>query len=227
MSGVRRSRLSGSRRPRAASSRQARTGFRQHRRRRTLRPARPLQPRSRRRRAARRRRDHTRPCATGESQRAQKVGVVGLGGLGHMGQTVRWASIVAGWVAPMPRRASETERLLVGQPLTEELARRAARAAVAGASPLPRTAIGSQCWRPSSAERSSRRAANVDRRAPGPRGPDRVRPPAVERGDECQFSVRRAVSRATRLNCCTNTESSSRRHASPISVLNVCGRSGR
>ncbi len=68
---------------------------------------------------------------------------------------------------------------------------------------------------------------NVDRRAPGPRGPDRVRPPAVERGDECQFSVRRAVSRATRLNCCTNTESSSRRHASPISVLNVCGRSGR
>jgi hypothetical protein len=52
-------------------------------------------------------------------------------------------------------------------------------------------------------------------------------PPALERGDDCQFSGRRAVSRATRLNCCTNAESSSRRHASPISVLNVRGRSGR
>jgi xanthine dehydrogenase YagS FAD-binding subunit len=41
-----------------------------------------------------------------------------------------------GWVAPTPRRAIESERLLIGQPLTEDLARRAARAAVAGATPL-------------------------------------------------------------------------------------------
>jgi xanthine dehydrogenase YagS FAD-binding subunit len=52
------------------------------------------------------------------------------------GRTVRRASIVMGWVAPTPRRASESERVIVGQPLTEDLARRAARAAVAGATPL-------------------------------------------------------------------------------------------
>ena len=52
------------------------------------------------------------------------------------GRTVRGASIVMGWVAPTPRRATESERLLIGQPLTEDLARRAARAAVAGATPL-------------------------------------------------------------------------------------------
>jgi xanthine dehydrogenase YagS FAD-binding subunit len=52
------------------------------------------------------------------------------------GRTVRGASIVMGWVAPTPRRAIESERLLIGQPLTEDLARRAARAAVAGATPL-------------------------------------------------------------------------------------------
>jgi xanthine dehydrogenase YagS FAD-binding subunit len=52
------------------------------------------------------------------------------------GRTVRSASIVTGWVAPTPRRARESERLLVGKPLTEDLARQAARAAVAGATPL-------------------------------------------------------------------------------------------
>jgi xanthine dehydrogenase YagS FAD-binding subunit len=41
-----------------------------------------------------------------------------------------------GWVAPTPRRASESERLLIGKPLTEDLARQAASAAVAGATPL-------------------------------------------------------------------------------------------
>jgi xanthine dehydrogenase YagS FAD-binding subunit len=51
-------------------------------------------------------------------------------------RTVRSASIVMGWVAPTPRRASESERLLAGKPLTEDLARQAARAAVAGATPL-------------------------------------------------------------------------------------------
>ena len=52
------------------------------------------------------------------------------------GQTVRSASIVMGWVAPTPRRAVESEQLLVGKTLTEDLARQAARAAVAGATPL-------------------------------------------------------------------------------------------
>lgn len=52
------------------------------------------------------------------------------------GQSIRSASIVMGWVAPTPRRASESERLLTGKPLTEDLARQAARAAVAGATPL-------------------------------------------------------------------------------------------
>jgi xanthine dehydrogenase YagS FAD-binding subunit len=56
------------------------------------------------------------------------------------GRTVRGASIVMGWVAPTPRRATESERMLIGQPLTEDLARRAARAAVAGATPLSRNA---------------------------------------------------------------------------------------
>ena len=52
------------------------------------------------------------------------------------GQTVRSAAIVMGWVAPTPRRASASERLLVGKPLTEDLARQAASLAVAGATPL-------------------------------------------------------------------------------------------
>jgi xanthine dehydrogenase YagS FAD-binding subunit len=52
------------------------------------------------------------------------------------GQTVQGASIVMGWVAPTPRRASESELLLVGKPLTEDLARQAASAAVAAATPL-------------------------------------------------------------------------------------------
>jgi xanthine dehydrogenase YagS FAD-binding subunit len=52
------------------------------------------------------------------------------------GQTVQAASIVTGWVAPTPRRAVESERMMVGKPLTEDLARKAAAAAVAGATPL-------------------------------------------------------------------------------------------
>ena len=43
-----------------------------------------------------------------------------------------------GWVAPTPRRAEEAERVLAGQEVTEDLARRAAQAAVAGATPLSR-----------------------------------------------------------------------------------------
>ena len=49
------------------------------------------------------------------------------------------ASIVLGWVAPTPRRAAEAEPCCAVQ-LTEDLARRAAAAAVAGATPLPKNA---------------------------------------------------------------------------------------
>ncbi|MEO7270848.1 MAG: FAD binding domain-containing protein [Vicinamibacterales bacterium] len=54
------------------------------------------------------------------------------------GQTVADASIVMGWVGPTPRRAVEAERLLRGQAMTEDLARRAAGAAVGAATPLPK-----------------------------------------------------------------------------------------
>jgi xanthine dehydrogenase YagS FAD-binding subunit len=52
------------------------------------------------------------------------------------GQTVRAASIVMGWVAPTPRRATESERVLTGKSVTDDIAAEAARAAVAGATPL-------------------------------------------------------------------------------------------
>lgn len=52
------------------------------------------------------------------------------------GETVQKASIVTGWVAPTPRRAIESERLLAGKRLTDDLARQAAHAAVADATPL-------------------------------------------------------------------------------------------
>jgi xanthine dehydrogenase YagS FAD-binding subunit len=55
----------------------------------------------------------------------------------HMdGATVRDAAIVLGWVAPTPRRAVESERILRGKGVTESVAREAAKAAVAGATPL-------------------------------------------------------------------------------------------
>jgi len=50
--------------------------------------------------------------------------------------TVAAASIVLGWVAPTPRRAATSEQRLVGKPFTDALAREAAKAAVAGATPL-------------------------------------------------------------------------------------------
>jgi xanthine dehydrogenase YagS FAD-binding subunit len=56
------------------------------------------------------------------------------------GSRVASASIVMGWVAPTPRRAEESERVLAGRTVTEALARRAARAAVAGATPLTHNA---------------------------------------------------------------------------------------
>jgi xanthine dehydrogenase YagS FAD-binding subunit len=56
------------------------------------------------------------------------------------GSRVSSASIVLGWVAPTPRRAEESERMLVGQTVTDTVARRAAKAAVAGATPLTHNA---------------------------------------------------------------------------------------
>jgi xanthine dehydrogenase YagS FAD-binding subunit len=53
-------------------------------------------------------------------------------------EVVRSAHIVLGWVAPVPRRATQCESLLLGQPLNAELAAAAARAAVSDATPLPR-----------------------------------------------------------------------------------------
>jgi xanthine dehydrogenase YagS FAD-binding subunit len=51
-------------------------------------------------------------------------------------QTVKEASIVLGWVAPTPRHALDSERLLTGKTLSQDLAAEAARAAVADATPL-------------------------------------------------------------------------------------------
>jgi xanthine dehydrogenase YagS FAD-binding subunit len=56
------------------------------------------------------------------------------------GRRVRTASIAMGWVAPTPRRAVESERILTGRDLSDALVREAARAAVAGATPLSKNA---------------------------------------------------------------------------------------
>jgi xanthine dehydrogenase YagS FAD-binding subunit len=53
---------------------------------------------------------------------------------------VRDASIVLGWVAPTPRRATAAEAVLRGTRITDEVAHRAARAAIEGATPLPKNA---------------------------------------------------------------------------------------
>lgn len=56
------------------------------------------------------------------------------------GQTVRAASISLGWVAPTPRLAVESERLLIGKSINESVAAEAAKAAVSGATPLSKNA---------------------------------------------------------------------------------------
>jgi xanthine dehydrogenase YagS FAD-binding subunit len=56
------------------------------------------------------------------------------------GRRVRAAAIVMGWIAPTPRRAVESERVLTGRDLREDLVREAARVAVAGATPLSKNA---------------------------------------------------------------------------------------
>jgi xanthine dehydrogenase YagS FAD-binding subunit len=56
------------------------------------------------------------------------------------GDVCRSATIVLGGVAPIPWRVPEAERLLAGQRVTPELARRVGGAAVAGARPLAKNA---------------------------------------------------------------------------------------
>jgi xanthine dehydrogenase YagS FAD-binding subunit len=56
------------------------------------------------------------------------------------GETTVEATVILGWVAPTPRRAVECEAVLRGQPVTEALAREAAKAAVAKATPLSKNA---------------------------------------------------------------------------------------
>jgi xanthine dehydrogenase YagS FAD-binding subunit len=52
------------------------------------------------------------------------------------GPKVAAARIVMGWVAPTPRRAFESEKILIGQELNQNVAATAARAAVQDATPL-------------------------------------------------------------------------------------------
>jgi xanthine dehydrogenase YagS FAD-binding subunit len=54
--------------------------------------------------------------------------------------TCRRASIVLGAAAPVPFRARQAEAALAGKPLTDEVVRSAARAALAGAAPLSKNA---------------------------------------------------------------------------------------
>ncbi|HEY5760760.1 MAG TPA: FAD binding domain-containing protein [Steroidobacter sp.] len=56
------------------------------------------------------------------------------------GDTVAAAKIVLGWVAPVPRRAVESEEILVGRVIDEKSASEAAAAAVRSATPLGKNA---------------------------------------------------------------------------------------
>lgn len=56
------------------------------------------------------------------------------------GDTVAAAKIVLGWVAPLPRRAVESEEILVGRSVDEHSASEAAAAAVRSATPLAKNA---------------------------------------------------------------------------------------
>jgi xanthine dehydrogenase YagS FAD-binding subunit len=62
------------------------------------------------------------------------------------GRSAMWPSccpckrIALGWVAPVPRRATSAESLLIGKTIDESLAREAARAVVSAARPLSRNA---------------------------------------------------------------------------------------
>jgi xanthine dehydrogenase YagS FAD-binding subunit len=56
------------------------------------------------------------------------------------GATVASARIVLGWVAPVPRRAVESEEILVGRVIDEQSASEAAAAAIRSATPLAKNA---------------------------------------------------------------------------------------
>jgi xanthine dehydrogenase YagS FAD-binding subunit len=56
------------------------------------------------------------------------------------GDTVASARIVLGWVAPVPRRAVESEEILVGRVIDEQSASEAAAAAIRSATPLAKNA---------------------------------------------------------------------------------------
>lgn len=56
------------------------------------------------------------------------------------GETVASARIVLGWVAPVPRRAVESEEILAGRVIDEQSASEAAAAAIRGATPLAKNA---------------------------------------------------------------------------------------
>lgn len=56
------------------------------------------------------------------------------------GDTVAAAKIVLGWVAPVPRRAVESEEILVGRVIDEQSASEAAAAAIRSATPLAKNA---------------------------------------------------------------------------------------
>lgn len=59
--------------------------------------------------------------------------------LGLEGQTIRTAVVALGGVAPVPLRAADVERALVGAPATAATLVAASKAAVTGAKPLPMT----------------------------------------------------------------------------------------
>ncbi len=56
------------------------------------------------------------------------------------GDSIAAAKIVLGWVAPTPRRAVETEEILVGRKIDEHSATEAAAAAIRTATPLAKNA---------------------------------------------------------------------------------------
>ena len=60
-----------------------------------------------------------------------------VAGIAMDGESVSDARIALGGVAAVPWRAREAEKVLIGQPFTEELAREAGRVAFADATPLP------------------------------------------------------------------------------------------
>ena len=63
------------------------------------------------------------------------------------GSNVKSARVVMGAVAPVPWRSRSAEEVLVGQPVTEELAARAAEAALSDAEPMSQNAYKIQIAR--------------------------------------------------------------------------------